>query len=173
MAKHRRGGRSVAQQGFALRARFPASEIALRRDRLCWTGALQPTPLSRTYQVRVGYALGQMPLVRVVSPLISRPGEQLPHTWQDGSLCLHESSEWSSRMAIADTIVPWAAEWLLFYEIWLATGSWEGGGEWPPRSAPRGEGGKERDPSLGEGAPASPWSVSVAPPSLARVPYAP
>ena len=29
-------------------------------------------------------------------------------------------------MLIVDTIVPWAAEWLLHYEIWLATGEWFG-----------------------------------------------
>ena len=34
-------------------------------------------------------------------------------------------------MFIADTIVPWACEWLLHYEIWLATGEWHGGGEHP------------------------------------------
>lgn len=35
--------------------------------------------------------------------------------------------------AIADTLVPWASEWLLFYELWLATdGQWLGEGEHPP-----------------------------------------
>ena len=38
-------------------------------------------------------------------------------------------------MLIVDTTVPWTAEWLLNYEIWLATGSWYGGGEWPPPPA--------------------------------------
>lgn len=36
--------------------------------------------------------------------------------------------EWKPRMKLADTIVPWAAEWLLHYELWLATGEWGGGG---------------------------------------------
>ena len=34
-------------------------------------------------------------------------------------------------MLIADTIVPWTCEWLIHYEIWLATGEWHGGGEEP------------------------------------------
>ena len=29
---------------------------------------------------------------------------------------------------IADTIIPWTSEWLLHYEIWVATGIWHGGG---------------------------------------------
>jgi hypothetical protein len=45
---------------------------------------------------------------------------------------------------IADSIVPWAAEWLLFYEGWHATGEWFGPGlhpgddevsEWRPKNA--------------------------------------
>ena len=35
-------------------------------------------------------------------------------------------------MLIAETIVPWASEWLFYYEIWKGTGEWYGGGDWPP-----------------------------------------
>jgi hypothetical protein len=38
-------------------------------------------------------------------------------------------------MLIADSVVPWASEWLFFYEIWLPSGEWHGGGEWPPPRA--------------------------------------
>jgi hypothetical protein len=31
-------------------------------------------------------------------------------------------------MSIAATIVPWLSLWLYYYEVWLATGAWEGGG---------------------------------------------
>jgi hypothetical protein len=31
-------------------------------------------------------------------------------------------------MMIATTIIPWLALWLYYYEVWLATGHWEGGG---------------------------------------------
>jgi hypothetical protein len=36
-------------------------------------------------------------------------------------------------MLIVDTTIPWTSEWLINYEIWLPTGDWHGGGEWPPR----------------------------------------
>ena len=55
--------------------------------------------------------------------------------YSDGTLCLHKSGDWTQYMFIADSTVPWAAEWLANYEIWLATGDWHGGGEWPPRRA--------------------------------------
>ena len=35
------------------------------------------------------------------------------------------------NMLLATTIFPWTAEWLLHYEIWLATGEWTGGGYHP------------------------------------------
>jgi hypothetical protein len=38
-------------------------------------------------------------------------------------------------MLIADSTVPWSVEWLIYYEIWKATGDWHGGGELPPLEA--------------------------------------
>ena len=47
-------------------------------------------------------------------------------------LCLHMFYEFSYKHDwIADTIVPWTQEWLFFYEIWLATNEWCGGGHTP------------------------------------------
>jgi hypothetical protein len=34
---------------------------------------------------------------------------------------------------VALTIIPWAAQWLVCYEIWHATGQWVGGGAHPER----------------------------------------
>jgi hypothetical protein len=31
-------------------------------------------------------------------------------------------------MLVATTIMPWLLLWLTFYELWLATGVWLGGG---------------------------------------------
>jgi hypothetical protein len=31
-------------------------------------------------------------------------------------------------MLLAYTVVPWISEWLLYYELWLFTGEWTGGG---------------------------------------------
>jgi hypothetical protein len=129
----RRSGLSAAQQAFALHARFPDAKGALKAGRLVWTGLLQPTPLSRSYRVEISYGPGREPRVRVLESLATREGKSLPHVFADGTLCLHEPGEWSNGMYIADTTVPWTAEWLANYEIWLATGDWHGGGEWPPR----------------------------------------
>jgi hypothetical protein len=31
-------------------------------------------------------------------------------------------------MLLATTVLLWAAEWLMHYELWLVTGQWHGGG---------------------------------------------
>ena len=74
--------------------------------------------------------------VRVIAPELTRrsaaPDDPIPHRYRDGDLCLYDPgieaprSEWDQTMPIADTLVPWAAEWLFFYELWHATGVWHG-----------------------------------------------
>ena len=48
--------------------------------------------------------------------------------YPDGSLCLYWPHEWwwRSDCIIAETIIPWTASWLYFYELWLDTGEWLG-----------------------------------------------
>lgn len=126
--------RSIAQQAFALRDRYPDGRVGLRPDALRWRGELTPSTLSRDYTMELGYWLGGHPTVRVVTPILDgRLGESLPHVFRDDSLCLYHNEDWSSSMLLADTIVPWTAEWLYFYELWVPGGDWYGGGEWPPR----------------------------------------
>jgi len=97
-----------------------------------WTGVLQPTPLSRAYTIRITCATDAHPRVVVAHPtLASRPDEPLPHVYREGCLCLYEDGEWQPSMFIAETIVPWACEWLAHYEIWKATGHWCADGRAP------------------------------------------
>ena len=131
-------GLSLAQQAFALHGRFPQVRAILNPTLLVWTGGIQPTALSRTYTVRIAYHLANYPRVSVLEPFLkTRAGERLPHTYEDGTLCLHKLGEWKPSMLIVDSTLPWTAEWLIYYELWLVTGEWYGGGEWPPpRSVP-------------------------------------
>lgn len=128
---------SLTRQAFALRARFPDATGRLTPGRFVWTGRLQPTPVSRVYTIRIVLSNGRFPCVEVIEPTLeTRPGESLPHVFDDGSLCLHLENEWTSAMLMADTTVPWTSEWLINYEIWKATGVWYGGGPWPPPRTP-------------------------------------
>jgi hypothetical protein len=95
---------------------------------------LQPTSLSDVYRIRVEYSLETNPKVFVEEPALQdRDGQRPPHVYRDKSLCLYlpGAREWDDSMYVCDTILPWASEWLLHYEIWLATGEWHGGGVHP------------------------------------------
>lgn len=122
-------------QRLQLRRAFPNARCDVKRRRvLQWTGQLRPTPLSRGYTVRMSYELGESPNVWVVDPpLERRDGELPPHLYPKQRLCLFlpGKREWDKTMSLAATIVPWASEWLMHYELWLATGVWSGGGEHP------------------------------------------
>ncbi|MGI8423715.1 MAG: hypothetical protein ACR2NO_06330 [Chloroflexota bacterium] len=116
---------------------FPGFSLRLREkgQRAEWTGRLRPTALSQTYVVRIAYQRWDTPRVYVLSPrLEQRPdGRLVPHRYSKSRPCLYlpSANEWDSDRYIADTIIPWTSLWLYFYEVWLATGDWLGGGEHP------------------------------------------
>lgn len=96
--------------------RFPG----LRYDRGAgrWCGRLRPTDDSPWYRVTIDYHAPRPPAVQVLEPAIDPKAE---HRYDDDSLCLydHRVGEWHPGMFLTETIVPWTAEWLLYYEAWL------------------------------------------------------
>lgn len=110
---------------------------------MIWDGRLTPTALSDSYRIRLTYSLEDhnSPRVFMIDPAMRLVDGALPeHVYknEDGRLCLFlpRSGEWNQAKPLADTIVPWASEWLLHYEIWLGTGKWCGGGVHPVRKSP-------------------------------------
>jgi hypothetical protein len=121
---------------------FPSFELTSRPGRAEWTGTVTPLDGCDEYRVRVEYRLGSSPRSRVVAPELHDRGEgrRIPHRYSDGSLCLYFPPEdsWTPQKLIAQTIIPWISLWLYYYEVWLATGAWLGGGtphatKLPPR----------------------------------------
>lgn len=106
-----------------------------RRGGVEWLGDLQPTLESPWYRLRVLHEPGRVPRVWVVSPQVRA---NAPHRYpSDKSLCLYWQKEWdwTPHESLAETMIPWAAFWLYFYEIWLATGEWLGPSSPHPPSA--------------------------------------
>jgi hypothetical protein len=62
-----------------------------------------------------------------------------PHNGQGTKLCLWRPRrrDWAPQLKLSETFVPWTAEWLWYFEDWLATGEWAGGGEHPTPRAQR------------------------------------
>jgi len=96
----------------------------------------RPTPLSREYTVRIEYERGDVPKVFVKDPDISvlAAGRKLPHVYRNPlHLCLYlpGTGEWDGTMRIDRTFVPWASVWLYYFEEWLDSNDWKGGGVHP------------------------------------------
>ncbi|WP_297494684.1 hypothetical protein [Acidocella sp.] len=78
-----------------------------------------------------------MPTVFVEQPdlVALAEGRKIPHVYSEAplKLCLYlpGSGEWHCGLLIANTIVPWAALWLYFFEEWLISDEWKGGGQHP------------------------------------------
>jgi hypothetical protein len=111
-----------------------------------WEGILQP--FAQTYFVRLTWTLGVCgpetrtaycsPRVFVLhpklEPLRDCPASRIPHLYKRPSadlpqhLCLYWplGHEFHSSMYLAHTVLPWATEWLGYYELWHATGAWHG-----------------------------------------------
>lgn len=130
---------TVAQQLLNLRGDPSVpGEGTLRRGGLTWRCDLQPTPLSRTYKVRIDYQQGKTPQVFVDHPNLVdlAGGKPLPHVYDQSPtrLCLYMPAyeEWHGGMLLSRTVVQWAMLWFFFFEEWLASGEWKGGGEHPP-----------------------------------------
>lgn len=131
------GKLNLGRQLACLRAAFPNGHGEVRGRVLIWFETLTPTPLSRSYKLQLTYALGKHPAVRVVSPALEAlaKGRKIPHLYSqhNAELCLYMPSwrEWTSGTWLAHTIMPWSILWLYFFEGWLATGEWQGGGQHP------------------------------------------
>jgi hypothetical protein len=130
-----KSGLTVAQQANLIRQVIPDARSRFRRGELIAVVSLQPTAQSSTYAVEISYRPGSPPTVRVLQPALQpRPGSAgLPHVYTGDQLCLNLPGDWNPVMSIGETIIPWAAEWLLHYEIWLACGEWTGGGVHSPK----------------------------------------
>lgn len=124
---------NFALQGHRIQTLFPQSEVIVSGAKLVWRHKITPSSLSATYNVEMVYVRDEHPKIYVVTKLALYPGEfKLPHVYDTEKqwLCLYRkgAGEWKSNMFLADTVIPWACEWLLHYECWLCTGEWQGGG---------------------------------------------
>jgi hypothetical protein len=120
---------NLARQFAAITAVLPGARGAVGHGQLTCTVDLQPTPARQVYTVRVVYRHGRAPQVTVTDPQLDRyPGiPALPHVYRGDVLCLYYPGQWNEGMMLVSTILPWTAEWLLRYELWLVTGHWVGG----------------------------------------------
>lgn len=127
-------------QMIALKVSYPSSMCEIKHGTLWWfSKGVRPTPLSKEYSVLMTYRIGSLPKIRVFGDeLQNLDAEDFPHKYlidpnnQWVEICLYRYAfEFSRYKLLANTVIPWIVEWLFYYEIWLTTGEWLGGGEHP------------------------------------------
>ncbi len=129
MAQFQSPGLTLGTQVIKMHQNFPDFKYTRENNLPTWKGELRPTPQSPVYRLKIVYKyhkqFAKAPKVWVLTPAIHPCAK---HLYSDGSLCLYypKDRSWTAYKYIADTIVPWAALWLLFYEIWLDTDHWYG-----------------------------------------------
>lgn len=133
--------RSPNAQLMRMSSRWPdfGFDLSIDRTTMIWEGKLRG--FQRFYRVSVQWRFrgaAIMPHVFILDPMLRpRPGgryEDIPHLIfnsrlpRESALCLFDpdAREWDPTMLIADTTVPWASEWLHYYECWHLDGIWRG-----------------------------------------------
>ena len=130
------------------KALTPAQQfLALRSNPACighgsvgtagftWQYEARPTLISRSYSLRIEFKTSEKPKIYVDLPDLAAlaGGRKIPHLYSQNpaSLCLYlpKKFEWAPHMHIASSIVPWASLWLFYFEEWLFSDDWKGGGE--------------------------------------------
>ncbi|PMN91333.1 hypothetical protein [Enterovibrio norvegicus] len=106
-----------------------------------WRSYVQPSKLSRKYEVQVTWrGISDIPIIEILHPNLRElaDGKRSPHEFYSDSNtkpCVlfnrRGSNDWHAKMLIAESIIPWTMEWLLYWELWLSTGEWLGGGVHP------------------------------------------
>jgi hypothetical protein len=140
---------SIEEQIRAMAFQWPGFKIVEQSGQsVTWDGPLAPD--KREHVVRVHFRLPHLlenislhdaqPRVQVIDPLLEpHPDYELgpiPHVYVSKAtpsmpyLCLFSPQlrQWDINDLIADTTIFWTDEWLYFYEGWLVTKKWHGGG---------------------------------------------
>ncbi|WP_322517170.1 hypothetical protein SR870_06330 [Rhodopseudomonas palustris] len=140
---------TIDQQIEAMAVRWPSFKIIDKgASHVEWHGVIAPD--KREHLVRVKHRIPMVlenislrdaqPRVQVLNPLLeSHPDYEegpIPHVYPNRDdpklpyLCLFSPAlrEWDINDLIANTTIHWTAEWLYFYEGWLVTKKWRGGG---------------------------------------------
>lgn len=130
---------SIAVQAYHLKRTYPNGRATIQQNHtLIWIYETRPTPISRCYTLRIVYRLNFYPEIYVVWPsLRTLAGDRvIPHLYSQSKeqICLYRpgKGEWTSSLLIVDTIAPWVDLWLFYFEEWLLSNEWKGGGEHPP-----------------------------------------
>jgi hypothetical protein len=115
-----------ALQAALIRKHFPFLHCKFKGAELMCSGEIMPSDFCDTYRILIRYPKGKVPRVNIVRPKIE-PSAKI-HMYPNGALCLydHRAAPWNANYNLHETIIPWTAEWLVFYELYKTHNVWLG-----------------------------------------------
>lgn len=113
------------QQKFEIEKKYSFLRCRIMNDTLICRGKFKSIS-GNAYDIRIEFRAGCFPQVYILNPAIE-PSAAI-HIYEEGALCLFYPGDlnWKDRTSIAENTIPWIFEWILFYELFLLTGLWEG-----------------------------------------------
>lgn len=105
---------------------YDCFDCKINRNKLKCIGNIKPTDYSISYKLKIEYKPPISPDVSIISPEIDYNDDI--HMYSDTkNLCLYYTGDmrWNVERNLFDTIIPWTAEWLIFYELYQITGKWK------------------------------------------------
>lgn len=104
-------------------------KCTIHKNNLICTGNVKPTNYSHEYSIKIQYNGLNSPKVYVLEPQIEYH-DDIHMFPKEKNLCLYHAETdnfvWDyKKHNVYDTIIPWALEWFVFYELYLITGKWE------------------------------------------------
>ena len=124
--------RTISEQVLAVRKKHLDFEVAYTLNSLKINGWTRPTARSLIYKYQIKYNLVDRPAIKVLEPVLEKyeGADELPHVFTGDELCLYFPfyNEFTHRELLTDTVIPWIALWIYYYEQWAVNGIWLGGG---------------------------------------------
>ena len=110
----------------------------LEKNYFYWEFDVKPSDFSKVYRVLLIWDINKVaPSVYILNTELYKVAKErnIPHLYSQEQirLCLYYPTynEFSRSMSLCETIIPWIYWWLSYYEEWLYSGEWKGGGIHP------------------------------------------
>jgi len=111
------------------------SSGVIGKDSFYWEFDVKPFPFSKIYQVLLIWDFSQNnPKVYILNDEVHIVAKEriIPHLYSQDKLqlCLYKPSynQFSMNMSLCKTIIPWTYLWISYYEEWVYSDKWKGGG---------------------------------------------
>jgi len=108
----------------------------LEKDYFYWEFDAKPSDFSRIYKVLLIWEFNKVaPKVYILNKELHDVTKEkvIPHLYSQEKiqLCLYYPlyNEFSRSMSLCETFIPWIYWWISYYEEWLNSGVWKGGGK--------------------------------------------